>query len=202
MNRVEFEAARANIECLDTRRHCHLVEGVIRWARPKSVLEIGAYKGFMSATIGRALMESGEAAGIAPGRLTILDNFHDYRTNPQLLRSNLKACGVENYDLVKATSKSFTRGIIAQRWDMAVIDGDHTFDWAMADTQFAISNGAYILMFHDSDGFEGVRMVIRHLRSLPNWGVVELPFDSGYALAIEKFDTGSAGVPADQTYTI
>jgi predicted O-methyltransferase YrrM len=194
MIRTDFERNRAGIVALHTERHAHLVEGVIRWARPKHVLEIGAFQGYMSVTIARALWEVWQDDS---NRLSIIDNFHDYRTNPALLSGNMNACGISNYEVLIGTSETVTPPAI----DMAVIDGDHSYEWAWRDTKLAIEAGAWILMWHDSHSYEGVRMAVDHVRSMPNWGVVELPFDAGYALAIERFDAGPAEIPLDKSYT-
>lgn len=157
------------------------------------MLEIGAFHGFMSATIGRALFE---VWGDHEKRLRIIDNFHDYRTSPEKLSQNLEVCEVP-FELSQGTTETLSP---MEGFDLAVIDGDHSYEWAWRDTQFAIASGAYMLLWHDSHSFEGVRLAVDHIRSRPGWGVVELPFDAGYALAIERFDAGPADVPADRSY--
>ncbi len=188
MTREEFEAARAQVHGINTQRHAPLVEGVIKWAKPARVVEIGAFQGFMSVTIMRALQEAGG------GHLHVVDSFYDFGTNPKSLRETLSKFG-DNFDVQIATSATMQ----VPKIDMAVIDANHSYEWAKADTLASIAAGAWILMYHDSQDFQGVRDVVSELRAMPNWGVVELPFNAGYALAIERFDAGPAIVPREET---
>lgn len=195
MTRDEFEALRRSVHGINTQRHAELVEGVIRWARPRHVLEIGAFQGFMSCTIVRALQEAHAKAGGELGRLTVVDNFFDWNQPPaKTFRRSLSRFG-DNWELQVATSETMQVG----RVDMAVIDANHTYDWCKKDTIASIAAGAWILMFHDSQDFEGVRMVVDELAEDPRWGVVRLPFDAGWTLAIENFDAGPPIYPAGIT---
>jgi hypothetical protein len=153
----------------------------------------------MSATILRAMDEAGMAEN-PEARFDIIDSFHDYRTGAALLERNINSIEPETRWRLHAGSTLDPHPEI-DRIDMAVIDADHSYEWALRDTMFAISRGAWLLMWHDSHSFEGVRMTVDHVRLMPNWGVVELPFDAGYALAIERFDAGPAEVPKDSSYT-
>ena len=197
MRREDFEAARERIESLSTIRHAHLVEGVIKWARPSRILEIGAYQGYVSSTIARATLEVGH------GHLIILDNFHDYRSSQAKLDRNLRSTGAiagnpsrgGTFEILRGTSENEH----VTQIDMAVIDANHTYEWCKRDTELAIASGAWILMWHDSHAFEGVRMVLNEIRER-DWNIVELPFDAGYALGIQRFDAGPAEVPMEKSY--
>ena len=185
MTREEFEALRNTVHGIGTRRHVELVEGVIRWARPRHVVEIGAFQGFVSCSIVRALQDVQAVAGGDLGRLTVVDNFFDYnQPPPKAFRNHLSRFG-SNWELQIATSETMR----VKEVDMAVIDANHTYEWCKKDALASIEAGAWILMFHDSQEFEGVRMVVDELEANPRWGVVRLPFDAGWTLAIENFET-------------
>lgn len=188
MTREEFEAARDGVESLYTRRHAHIVEGLIKWLRPRAVLEVGAFKGYLSVTAMRALQESGDG-----GVLHVVDSFADHRTGLEALRSTLTRFG-SNFTVQAATSETMA----VPKVDLALIDADHTYEWTRRDVLNAMKAGAWAIGVHDSEQYEGVRMAVDDVRRSHNWGVIEAPFDSGYAVMVERFDTGPPSIPQHQ----
>lgn len=185
MTREEFDLAHAQVESLYTQRHAFAVEGLIKWLRPRAVLEIGAFKGYLSISAMRALQEVG-----AGGVLHVVDAFADWRTNPVTLRETLSRFG-DNFTIQVATSETMEVPTV----DLALIDADHTYEWTRRDILNAMKAGAWAIGVHDSEQYEGVRMAVDEVRRMHNWGVIEAPFDSGYAIMVERFDTGSWTIP-------
>lgn len=193
----DFEERVADIDSLYTRRHAHLVYGVVRWLQPRVVAEIGVYHGFMSAWIARGLEEVGQG-----GKLWLVDSWHDWRASQERVTANLDSLGVDRstYECFTGNSFDFVN-VRPGKVDLAVIDADHSYDWALADFGNTKMLGAWAWLFHDVQSCEGVGILVDEIRRDNRYQVVEVPFDLGYALVVERFERPRWSLGKDENGT-
>ena len=122
-----------------------LLYSLVFGSKPERVLEIGTFQGGSTAIISAALDDSGF------GRIFCVD--------PEPRVSDERRAALERADILKgfspdAIAEAYERA--GGRFDLALIDGDHTFDGVVRDIEGVmpyLSNGA-LLLFHDSHYWE------------------------------------------------
>lgn len=172
-----FKQNALTITSLKTGRHNHILYGLIKWLRPKVVVEIGPYKGGSSVWLARALQENEE------GFLYCIDDFSRNGASRDLLYENLLSCSVEEQVLIlegKSQEVNWPHKV-----DFAFIDGDHSYQAVAYDAKKSQDLGAYCLAFHDTVTLEGPRQFCEDFKkNNPSWENLSVPFDAGLVISL------------------
>lgn len=176
----EFESAWSRIPGIMTKRHSLLVEGLVKWLFPETVLEIGCYQGCMTARIARALQEN------EYGRLVVIDAFCE-GSDPESLYQNLLPTGtVPVIELVAAYSGEVP---FPEKVDLAIIDGHHGTDECWIDVRKSADAGAKCICLHDTwpgaDNRQcpGPSIALARLSAM-GWATIACTFDHGFGVAL------------------
>jgi predicted O-methyltransferase YrrM len=185
MNLEEFQHQVNKVSSL-IGEHCHILYGLIKWLRPKVVVEVGCWHGASAMWIAQAIKENDNK-----GVLYCIDDFSYPTTHPQRIYSNLYCAGLES--LVTMLIGKSQEVIWPNEIDFAFIDGDHAFEICQHDVDLAIEKGASCVVVHDTYSdltvTKGPRLWLKKFRSDPkyqNWGVIEVPFGEGLAIALKN----------------
>ena len=147
---------------------------MIRALRPQSVVEVGAYCGFLTAWCARALEDNEQG-----GKVYVIDNF-SLNSDPQTISNTLAALELANrVHIIEGNS----RLVSWPSCELAIIDGDHSYEGCKADWERAIGSGAKCVVFHDTFSWWGPHKLISELRSVPGVDILEYPFDEGLVVA-------------------
>jgi len=137
----------------DHPRYGRFIYAFGKFHKPQRIVEVGTYAGGTAIGWGKALQEQGA------GRLICVDNdTYSKDTYPVTPRKNLQALGVaqarvefrngDSREIVPALAREFPQGV-----DIYLVDGDHTYEGALADIVNGLpmmKSGGYILV-HDID---------------------------------------------------
>lgn len=132
--RVREHSAMASISHSGLGDSAFLLYGLVKAAKPKTVVEIGSARGRSTCFIGMALKENGSGTlyAIDPHARTNW-NDEDSVDTYEIINDNLKRCGVEDYVCVL---RSFSTEV-AREWDKSIdllfIDGDHSYEGVKRD---------------------------------------------------------------------
>lgn len=171
-------------------RHPRILYGLVRWLEPEVVVEIGTYRGYAASWIARAIQENNH------GRLFCIDGFvcppHPYGDFETHWNDNLTKLGVRDWvTLIKGKSHQV-------KWpdkiDMAFIDADHSYVGCCHDVNQALLKGARVLAVDNTHLTEGSRRWADEFRALApsiGWDLIEVPFQEGFLVAMEKPKKGS-----------
>lgn len=174
-----LDSVTASVPNLWTDRHAWLMYGLVRWLRPVNCVEVGAYAGFSSMHIARALEDMGQ------GHLWCIDDY-SLGTSAADIHNNLVRAGVASrVTLVSGKSREVEW---PKRVDFAFIDGDHSFDGCRMDCDEVIRLGARCVCIHDTQGWWGPAEYLEMFReqSAGVWDVMEGVFDSGFAVLLKR----------------
>ncbi|MFC1731994.1 class I SAM-dependent methyltransferase [candidate division KSB1 bacterium] len=137
----------------DHPRYGRFVYSFAKYYKPGHIVEVGTYAGGTSVGWARALAETGS------GVLTCIDNdTYSHGTYPDITRVNIGKTGLssDRYTLLSGDSKTLIPELALKynrRIDIYLVDGDHTYEGAMADINNGIpmmKPGGFILV-HDLD---------------------------------------------------
>ena len=129
-----------------------LYYALVRLERPKRVVCIGSWRGFVPIVLARGLLDNAEG-----GRLTFIDPSlaDDFWSDPQRTRDWFASFGLDNVEHHRMTTQAFA-GSEAKRTlgqvDLLFVDGFHSEEQARFDHEtFAdqLAENAVVL-FHDS----------------------------------------------------
>jgi len=181
----QFMRAVAEVPCAGGQRHGVILHALVRWLRPKVVVEVGSFMGHSACWLARALQEN--AAGLPteePGELYCIDDWSlsmgmDTRF---LLGVHLGRCQV-NDRVTLLDGKSDKVG-----WpypiDLAFIDGDHSFDGCKGDVERAMEGGAECIVVHDVADWWGPRRWLAEFERSAEYRTLSVGFDGGLAVAM------------------
>lgn len=173
---LTFEQKVNEIPSLFTKRHAHIIHGLIRWLRPENVLEVGAYAGYMTAWMAQALEENDY------GIVTAIDNY-SLGTGMEMIHNNLVALGLANrVFLLDDDSMKMEFFPIC---DFAFIDGNHGYEGVSSDVNKAIKAGATCIVLHDSTSWWGVNKFVNEYQ-LESFNQISVPFDEGLTVYLAK----------------
>lgn len=170
--------------------HPKVLYGLIRSMRPRTVVEIGTYRGFGAAWMAKALQENND-----PGaRLFCVDNFsltdHEakYGDAKRHFRENMEVLGVSDFVEVIEGDSRFAP--LPNAINFAYIDGWHSFKVAMSDFKRVAELGAECVCFDDTTQSVGPRMVLNAIRQTGEWDVLEIQRDCGMGIAMRRTKKG------------
>ena len=174
-----FERLAAQVPRLFTDRHALLMYGLVRWLGARSAVETGAWRGYASAFIAKAIEDNGG------GVLWCLDDFSLGNTAAEL-HNNLQALGVAQ--TVKVLSGDSTKMERFPACEFAFIDGDHSFEGCKADVEKAIAAGALCVCLHDTASWWGPHDLVAEVRKqgADAWDVMEGAHDQGFAVLLRR----------------
>jgi predicted O-methyltransferase YrrM len=130
-----------------------LLYGIVRAAKPQTVVEIGSAQGKSTCYIAAALSENtrGHLYAIDPHSLTSWNDVGSVETYT-IIQRNLKQAGVaEKVTLLRETSEN-----VAATWDRPIdvlfIDGDHSYDGVKRDWERFVPHVSSFgfVVFHDT----------------------------------------------------
>lgn len=179
---TKFERNIKDIANLHMVRHVEIIKGLIHWIRPQTVVEVGAYMGFTTCHIAKALQE------IGVGELVVIDDFSLHDNHAGNIHNALHHTGVADVPVYIVKGNSHDPSIWPATVNLAVIDGDHSLEGAMMDFRFAMERGAIAIVLHDAVSWWGPRELTDLIRNgeLGDWDIIEVPFDSGLAVCIRR----------------
>lgn len=176
---ADFAKQADKIGRAGTTRHAQALYGLVKWLRPRQVVEVGTWHGYTAVWLARALQELGT------GELMCIDDFSLQvgAIDLQKLDDNLAACdvsGVVTISVGKSTEVQWP-----ERVDFAYIDGDHSLKGCADDVAIAIERGARCIVLHDSTNWWGVREYVE--KHIPDgYDMIEVEFDEGLAVLMKK----------------
>ncbi len=195
---AEFEAQAERIVRAGTTRHAKLLYGLVRWLRPKRIVEVGTWHGYTAVWMARALQENGA------GELYCIDDFTlgcggdmlDGGGVLGILQDHISRCFVgEVISILPGHSSQvpWPEGV-----DLAYIDGDHSEAGCQLDINRAIEAGAQCIVFHDTVSWWGPRRCVERYRRFAEetgFDLIEGGFDEGLAVLMRPPEKGP------ETYT-
>jgi len=183
-----------------------LYYALVRMHRPRRVVCIGSWRGFVPIVLARALKENGDGA-----RLTFIDPslVDDFWKDPQRTRAWFESFGLDNVEHHCTTTQAF---VASEAWHaldgvgLLFVDGYHTEEQARFDHEAFASRLApdAFVFFHDSIRPKLARLYgpdrhythtvhryIDELKRRPDLQVMDFPMDSGVTLVRRAGDTGT-----------
>jgi hypothetical protein len=167
--------------------HPKVLYGLIRSLRPAVVVEVGAYRGYGSAYMAKAIQDNNH------GHLYCIDNLQlshtEMREDPaRHWHENLSACGVRDWAtlLVGDSDKVKWPG----RVDFAYIDGWHSYAQTRKDFEACASRGAECITLDDVWKCVGPRQLLNEIRASGEWDVVEIRRDNGLGICYRRSPAG------------
>lgn len=168
-------------EGLGTDRHRWLLYGLVRWLRPRTVVEVGSWRGNTAIALATALKANGG------GTLTCIDDFSLDNGSEQALRQNLQKAGV--LDLVTILNGPSHQVNWPCPVDLAFIDGDHSYPACRRDVEHAIKSGARCLVLHDTSCWWGPRKLVEEMPDDPllaNFTEISVSYEGGLTVLLHK----------------
>ena len=171
--------------------------GLARVIRPKTVVVIGSYRGFVPLVLGKALADNQDG-----GRVVFIDPsfVDDFWKNPQAVREHFARFEVTNVEHFLMTTQQFVRSEAHRSLDrlgMVFVDGYHSEEQARFDYEAfeGLLDADGIILLHDSlrcdiSRFYGaerpyerrVKCFVDELKQDMRLQVFDLPFDQGVTL--------------------
>ena len=138
----EFEGApnyqlKNNGRGKDHPRYGRFVYALARHYRPETIVEVGTFAGGTAVGFASAINENGH------GKLICVDqDSYSNGTFPQVVKRNLARLGFpeSNLQLCSGDSREWLPKLaetLKQKADIVLVDGDHTYEGALADLKIA-----------------------------------------------------------------
>lgn len=180
----QFIANVARVAHQGTDRHAHMLYGLVRWLKPFQCVEVGAWYGYSTAWIARALQENNLESQGEPSRLLVIDDYSLWpEQNPQVqFWHNMGLCDVG--EVINVDAKDSKVADWPERVDFAYIDGDHSFDGCKFDADKAIELGAQCVVLHDTTQWWGPRQYVEECTP-KGWSKIECLFDQGLTIMMK-----------------
>jgi predicted O-methyltransferase YrrM len=180
-----------------------------RVIRPKMVVVIGSYRGFVPLILGKALADNREG-----GEVIFIDPsfVDDFWRNADLVREHFARFEVTNVQHFLMTTQQFAQSKLYQSLDrlgMVFVDGYHSAEQARFDyeTFEGLLDPAGVILFHDTARCEisrvygaerayqrRVKIFIDKLKEDSRLQVFDLPFGEGVTLVRKLWVSGSEAV--------
>jgi len=138
--------------------------GFVSMIRPKTIVEIGTNCGGSAVAMAMALRD----AGLTKSRIVSIDINKGYL---EIARNQLKKLGLLKYVFLRHGNSSLVYDYAS--FDMAFIDGDHTYEGCLADFHNLKNKTTYVLI-HDSAQNEGVSKAVENIERMKSYKVFNL----------------------------
>lgn len=155
MTQEKFEKQVNEIKSLFTKRHAHIIYGLIRWLQPEHCVEIGAFEGYISAWIAKGLQDNDR------GMLYCVDNW-SLGTTAQQIHNNLVMLELANQVAIFDVNQFPDQAPC----DFAFIDADHSLDGVTNDVINVINRGASCIVLHDTTSWWGPKQFIEKIKPI------------------------------------
>lgn len=165
--------------------HPRIIYALIRALKPKTVVEVGTYRGYAACYMARALQENGNGHLYCIDNLSLSDHVKQYGDPVEHWRSNLSKCGV--LDFVTLLRGRSDMVLWPDSVDLSYIDGWHGYLVAKYDFNKCAELGATCICLDDTLNCIGPRKVVREL-DRNNWDVLTLPNDNGLSICHRKVE--------------
>jgi len=178
--------------------------GLARVIRPKTIVVIGSYRGFVPLVLGKALADN-----LNGGQVVFIDPsmVDDFWKDPQAVRAHFARFGVGNVRHYLMTTQQFVQSDAYRSLGplgMVFVDGYHSKEQVRFD--FDAFEGLLtpdgVILLHDTIGCEiskvygaerayrrTVKVFVDELKLDKRLQVFDLPFDQGLAM-VRKLDAG------------
>lgn len=183
-----------------------LYYGLARTLRPRTVVVIGSYRGFVPLVFGRALADNREGGSVLFIDPSLVDDFW---RDPASVEKYFTGLGVENVCHFLMTTQEFVQSdAYAGLGEVGIVfvDGHHSPEQARFDYEafapFVPDDG--VVLFHDTRRERtskvygpdhlyrcDVKRLIRELRQDPALQVLDLPWGEGITLVRRPGEEGS-----------
>lgn len=168
-----------------------------RAMRPRHVVVIGSWRGFVPLVFARALGDNGGTGAVSLLEPSLVDDFW---TEPARVRAHLDAHGGQCVRHHRLTTQAFVESDAFRALepvDLLFVDGYHSHEQARFDHQSFLPRMApgAVTLFHDSTGPQlsrlygpdrhyrhSVHRYMAELRASGHWQVFDLPLASGLSL--------------------
>jgi predicted O-methyltransferase YrrM len=153
-----------------------MLRALVRWLRPKVVVEVGTYYGYSACWLARGLQENGE------GRLHCIDDWSLSGPEAALAcAAHLGMCHV--HPLIELINGKSAEVEWPENVDLAYIDGDHSFAAVVGDVSRAIDAGASTIVLHDvgEKGWQGPQRLVEEWPH-EGWDLLEAYHGGGLAI--------------------
>lgn len=175
------------IPSLFTQRHAHIIYGLVRWLQPQICVEIGSFKGYMTAWIAKAILDNDN-----DGVLFAVDNF-SLGTTASEIHNNLCHMQLANAVLIcDANSQDYQ--LPTNHVDLAFIDGDHSYEGVRKDVESMMDRNAQCIILHDTQSWWGPRKLIEspntELITRYGYSGITVPFDEGLTVLMKEAHLG------------
>ncbi len=134
---------------------------MVRFYKPRTMVEIGVSKGDATLAIAMAMQANRKKDKIT-GKLTSVDNWSrrhgGQAKNSVAARHQLAANSCAQYvEFVSMDSQDFLKLQTTNSRDLVLIDGDHSYEGALADICEALRIATELVIVHDATNLEGVQ---------------------------------------------
>lgn len=164
--------------------HPKVLYGLIRALRPEIVVEVGTYRGYAAAYMGKAIQENNVGRLYCIDDFSLNDHVSKYGEPSVHWSDNLKKCGVRDWvTLLRGKSDEV---LWPKRVDFAYLDGWHSYAMAKHDFCAAAALGAKVIVMDDTETCVGPRQWLGEVRKDAVWEVLELYADNGLAICVRK----------------
>jgi predicted O-methyltransferase YrrM len=182
---------------LDTTAKCFIYH-CIRAMQPKVVVEIGTYKAGTSELIARALWENGDGKLFTTDPLGGDEQLETIASWPIELRPHVQFLAMNSMEFFLALED--TGGKI----DVAFIDGNHDFEFALFDIQMAARNiqRSGIILIDNVEQSGVTFAAFDFLQRNPDWNVIGRDFRTQLERSGSPFERKSDRSFADGAWTL
>lgn len=165
--------------------HPRILYALIRALKPKTVFEVGTYRGYAACYMAQALKDNEVGHLWCIDNFTLLDHVARYEDPVQHWKNNLAMCDVSRFaTLVVGES---TKVFLPDSVDFAYIDGWHSYIAAKHDFDMCAAKGATCICLDDTLNCIGPRKLVSELDPAV-WNVITLPNDNGLSICHKKVD--------------
>jgi predicted O-methyltransferase YrrM len=158
VTRAFLETIRS-VNCAGGReqRYGEFLYGLVCATQPDTILEVGSWYGYSTLWMAEACKDIGF------GKLYCVDNWSLSRKAQDAFHEALHFAQVTH--LVTVISGDSLKVEWPKVIDFAFIDGNHSYAYAKAECERAISRGAKTIVLHDTTSWEGISRYVAELRA-------------------------------------
>lgn len=156
-----------------------LLYGLVRYLRPDTIVEVGAWQGHSTLHLAEACKDNDRI-----GRVYAIDNWSLVGGSADTIRAALHLAQLDHYvTLIEGDS-------LQVEWpkviDFAFIDGNHSFEYCQREVQIAIGRSAQTIVVHDTTNWWGpsdwLALARESSASWAGWDVMEFAHGDGLVI--------------------
>lgn len=160
--------------------HPRILYSLIRAAKPRSIIEVGTYRGLGAAWMAKAAQENNFGLVTCIDDFSLTDHEARYGDARRHLHENLLQLGVRDWVTIIEGKSDQVKW--PESCDFAYIDGWHGYLACKSDFDNAADLGAQIICLDDTTQSVGPRMVVDEVRESGKWDVLDLHHDCGMTI--------------------